>query len=133
MLELATVNKIISDNLVEVAINRSKACGKCCACKPVGNEIFSMRAINDVGAKIGDPVEVEYASTEILKATFVVFLLPIVLLVLGYLIGNRNGEKTGVFVGLLFLVLGLIVARYYDLVFNKRSGRLAKITRIVLQ
>ena len=133
MLEQATVNKILSNNLVEVIFNKPKACGKCCACKPADDGIFGMQAINNVEAKIGDLVEVEYASVEIIKATFVVFLLPIIFLVIGFLLGSRQDERTGVFVGLLFLVIGLVVARYYDRFFNKRADRLAEIIRIVLQ
>ena len=119
--------------MVEVELIQPAVCGKCCACKSKSSEVFTMKAENNIQAKLNDLVEIEYGSSEIFKSILIAFLMPVFLLLFGFLIAAKHGETIGIIVGLLFLLIGLMAARLYDRFFNERSDRLAKLLCVVIK
>ena len=62
------------------------------------------RANNPIGAKPGDRVVVESASSQVLGAAVVVYLLPLLLLLGGYGLARGVGAAAGFALGLLLAV-----------------------------
>ncbi len=101
MLNTAVVIETDRDRAV-VRVERKSACegchkasgGKDCAvCGLVGgNRTLDARAINSVGAEVGDTVEIESASSRVLLYAALVFILPIVLAFAGYGIAYLCGS-----------------------------------------
>ena len=93
MVQNAIVKRITPQGVAEVSLLRQMECGLHCdgSCEGCGQkpkeEILAM-ANNAIGAKAGDFVEVEPASGRNISLSFVVFLLPCVTLVLGYILGQ---------------------------------------------
>ena len=80
--------------------------------------IFTAR--NPIGAKAGDFVTVESATGPVLKAAAVLYLLPLVLFITGYLIGMR--WQLGGLIGALAFVFSIAIIIAYDrLVMKKRN------------
>lgn len=67
-----------------VALTRHTACGDCGACQ-MGKENLERKieAYNTAGAKIGDRVTMEMADDTVLKAAFIVYIIPLIVLVTG--------------------------------------------------
>ena len=139
MREQGVVARVISGKLVEVAFKRSPACEKCQLCHDVGEGMVGIEAINEVGAKLDDVVEIEIPSEEIVKGSFVIFLLPILFLIVGYLIGSavsrtlalQNFEEIlGVFCALVFLFVSFYVIKWYDKNVEQKQALRAKIIRL---
>ncbi len=96
---------VVADHgkIKEIEVSRETACegcsqnkdGSCHACIMLGDENRSMRtrAIDELGAKVGDRVEVETDSKTVIKYAAEVFLLPIILGAAGYLIGENFAWK----------------------------------------
>ena len=93
MVQNAIVKKTISNDVVEVSLLRQMECGLHCdgACAGCGQkptqEILSL-ANNPIGAKPGDYVEVSPSGGRNISASFVVFLLPCIGLLAGYMLGQ---------------------------------------------
>ena len=111
------------DGTARVMVVRQSACsGDCHKCAGCGAQEQTMifTAKNPKGAQPGDLVTVESDSAPVLKAAAVLYILPLILFVGGYLLGMRwnIGGLTG---GLAFaLSIGLIVA--YDRLVMKKAN-----------
>jgi sigma-E factor negative regulatory protein RseC len=140
MKEQGVVSRIISPQLAEVAFQRNEACAKCRLCHDVGENMVAIEAVNEVGARRDDVVEIEIPSGEIVKGSIVVFLIPIFFLVAGYLLGSYfmrliglQGweERAGIVAGILAMFLSYFAIKYYDENIQQKEVLRAKIVRIV--
>ena len=123
MKQLVKVLTSNSDDTVQVACLRQSACsGDCHKCSGCGavEQTMIFTARNPIGAKPGDMVTVEAATGPVLKAAAVLYMLPLVLFIAGYLVGMQ--WQLGGLVGALAFVLSIAVIVAYDrLVMKKRN------------
>src|SRR3989339_87496 len=94
MKENGVVKKVVSQNLAEVELKRLSACKNCRACGAISESqgSFIIEAINDIGAKQHDIVEIEIPSSDVLSVSALVFLTPIILIIVGYVFGQLVGN-----------------------------------------
>ncbi|MDP4153712.1 MAG: SoxR reducing system RseC family protein [Bacillota bacterium] len=89
-------------------IYRSSACGEGCGqnCSICGSvKPIEAYAKNTVGAKIGDRVVIESSSKVILTLAFMMYIFPIIMLVLGYIICTVLGFTENIRAAGAFLLL----------------------------
>ena len=118
MTEYGEIIEIKSDQAV-VKVRRSAACGDCCACSMGTNPDDMLLTVpNALQGDVGDLVELELESVQVLKASAITYLFPLFSLilgiVLGYILGGRYGynqELTGSLLGLLFTVFSFLEIR----------------------
>lgn len=122
----------------------SSACKGCASvelCRPVTDESQNIvETENPIGAVKGDKVIIVAETKELLKASLIVYLVPLILFIVGVLIGEIVGEA-GIFRSNKDLLAGLfgfamlIVAFAGIRIFGKRRERggipLPKIARIL--
>ena len=76
-----------------VKTKRSEACEGCSsrgACSVMGGgEEMEVEAINAAGGKVGDRVVLSFETASLLKATFLVYIIPVIFLLIGALIGQK--------------------------------------------
>ena len=129
MKQIGTVVEI-ADNMARVECDRQSACDMCENaehCVEKCKKVYAT-ALNTVGAKTGDTVEIESDTKNVLLNAFVVFVIPIVLAVLSYFGADFFfGEGISVAVTMAVLVLSLFVS---SLLMNKRAKKQA-VSRIV--
>ena len=123
MQQLVKVLKCEPDGMAQVACLRQSACsGDCHKCSGCGavEQTMIFTARNPIGARPGDMVTVESATGPLLKAAAVLYLLPLVLFIAGYLVGMQWG--VGGLVGAMAFAasIGLIIA-YDRLVMKKKN------------
>ena len=123
MQQLVKVLSCDGDQTAKVAVLRQSACsGDCHKCSGCGavEQTMIFTARNHIGAKAGDLVTVESATGPVLKAAAVLYLLPLVLFITGYLIGMR--WQLGGLIGALAFVFSIAIIIAYDrLVMKKRN------------
>ena len=118
--------KILScspDGTAQVMLLRQSACsGDCHKCSGCGaaEQTMIFTARNPLGAKAGDLVTVESASGPVLKAAAVLYMVPLVLFIAGYLLGMR--WQLGGLTGLAAFVLGIGGAIAYDRLVMKKEN-----------
>ena len=118
--------KILSvhpDGTAQVACLRQSACsGDCHQCSGCGavEQTMIFTARNPIGARPGDTVTVESATGPVLKAAAVLYMLPLVLFIVGYLVGMQ--WNLGALIGGLAFVLSIVLIIAYDrLVMQKKN------------
>lgn len=109
MTQNAIVTKLCENGMAEVAVTRMTACGSNCGnCESCifQNELKTL-AHNRIGARLGQRVEIESKSSKVYKATVLVYIVPIVLMVLGYLLAAFAGAGEGACIASSFAGLAI--------------------------
>ena len=123
MQQLVKVLTCAPDGTAQVACLRQSACsGDCHKCSGCGavEQTMIFTARNPIGARPGDTVTVESATGPVLKAAAVLYMLPLVLFIVGYLVGMQ--WNLGALIGGLAFVLSIVLIIAYDrLVMQKKN------------
>lgn len=95
MTQDAVVTKVFPNGMAEVVVARGTACGSNCGnCESCvfQNEIKAF-AKNSVHAKPGEKVVIESLSSRIFGAAFIVYIVPMLVFVIGYIIAASCGLR----------------------------------------
>ena len=140
--EQGFVDSIREDGWAEVVAERKDACDDCGAkhcCVSFGSSSeIVIKALNRAGAKAGDLVSITLSSGTVLKGAAVLYLIPIVGLMSGVLIGEGLCHRLAVSetgaalaLGLAGLFLGLIVTALISRWMSAHNRLTPVITRII--
>lgn len=131
--------KEVHEGYALVAVSRKSACegchanvdGNCSACVTFGDKETSAKAENSIGAAVGDRVIVETESRTVILYAAAVFLFPILLAVVGFLVGTLFVLDAAPYIGALigFALAFFIVWLTLDRTAKKRLD--VKIVRIL--
>lgn len=130
MEQTVKVRNTLKNGMAEVIRIRESACsGDCHKCSGCGaqSETMILTVHNPIGAKAGDMVVIESATGPVLKAAAMLYILPVVLFLLGYLVGENLWALGPVF-GILGIVLGLVLVKLYDRHLQKKKDPIYTIT-----
>ena len=117
------IQKLNEDGTAQVVHIRQSACsGDCHKCSGCGaaKESVVITARNPIGAQPGDNVVIEAASGPVLAAAAVLYMLPLALFFLGYLVGENLWQK-GPIIGGVGFALGIAAAVLYDRLVAKKK------------
>lgn len=116
MRKKATVDALLLNGKAQLLVQRESACSgdchKCSGCGSVG-QTLRLTARNPIGAEKGDVVVIESESSVVLKAAALVYLLPLALFLIGYLVSMRLGAWAAL-IGLGGFLLGALPAVWYN-------------------
>ena len=116
MRQKATVDRLLPDGRAEVLVVRESACsGDCHKCSGCGSVRQTLRvtAENRISAQRGDIVYLQSESSVVLKAATLVYLLPLVSFLAGYLCSVRLGAWAAA-IGAVTFMLGALPAFIYN-------------------
>lgn len=123
MEQIGFVRKINGD-MIELEVRRVSGCGGgCSSCSSsceVEPHIINMK--NNLNAKVGDFVEVKGEVKNILKYTFIVYMIPFAATILGIILGNYFFKSKGYsayeifsfLTGLVFLFISFFIIKLID-------------------
>lgn len=113
------VLEVMGGNLAKVKASRHNDCENCGACP--GNSAMVLEALNDVGAKPGQRVAFEVREVNMLKAAFIVYILPLIAVFIGAVAGGSVADRLGsqalwwqITGGVLAFILSVIYIKYFD-------------------
>ena len=135
MTQIATVERIIDGDHAVVSVPRKSACGhdceECAGCGVSGAAVRA-KALNTVGARVGQKVVVQSDTKKMLRIVALVYMLPLVLFLAGYVIPALMGTSVGVQYGLagLGFLVGIVGAIAYDRHLRARGGLSFTIVRL---
>lgn len=116
MEQKAKVRQVYDNGTAQVMVIRESACSgdchKCSGCGAVG-EVLELTAKNPIGAMPGDMVLIESETGPVLAAAAVLYVLPLLLFFLGYLVGHVLWGLGGM-VGCLAFALSIVFCVVYD-------------------
>ena len=123
MEQTVRIKQLLDDGTAQVVHIRESACsGDCHKCSGCGaqKQAMLLKANNPIGAKPGDWVTVSSATGPVLLAAAVLYIVPIVLFVAGYLLAEQLWTQ-GPAGGITGFVLGLVLAKVYDRTIAKKK------------
>lgn len=124
MTQQVRVIKCNADGTAEVIHVRQSACsGDCHKCSGCGaaQESLKLTVRNPLGAQPGDAVTVESGTGPVLAAAAVLYLLPLVLFFLGYLVGSLLWNQGALTAGICFALSIALSVAYDRLVLKKKA------------
>lgn len=127
-----------------VKTRKSKACEGCSsrgACNAMGGgEDMEVEAINVAGGKVGDSVVLSFETNALLKATFLLYVFPIICMLIGALIGqtlapvlNLGGSASSATGGFLFLGLSILFVKTKGNRMARQEEYRPKVIRVLKQ
>lgn len=133
---------IVDSRTAKMIMQRHSACASCGKCTKLSSECQDLvvEVDNSIGAKKGDNVEVSMESVNVLKATMLAYLVPLMFLLVGtiltYYILNLiefSGpiEPISGIVGLICTCISYLLLRKNDNKFKESRQYIPKITRII--
>lgn len=109
MTQDAIVTKVLPNDMAEVAVARTTACGgNCGSCEScIFQSELKTLARNTIGARIGQKVVIESKSSKIYGAALLVYIMPLVLFIAAYALAYFSGAREGICIAVSFLGLAL--------------------------
>jgi sigma-E factor negative regulatory protein RseC len=136
--EVGQVASIKGDAAV-VVMTVSGECERCGVCMVAsGDREAILLARNSVGAVEGDTVEVEISAGKVLAAAFTIYMIPIIMTIAGFAIGNAisGGAEDAVMpivLAVAFLVTSFVGVWLYDRRLRKTERAQAVVVRVLPQ
>jgi len=139
MRERGVVIRMVSPAVAEVSFPAAEGCAGCGICRQDGAGRATLEAENGADAQVGDTVEVEITAGGVLRASAIVYLLPIVALLAGYGVGlllapvapSLSDETAGITGSAVLFAVSLLLLRWYDRREGRRRPIRATVTRIL--
>ncbi len=130
------------ENMALVKTVQSSACEACSArgqCNPnIKGKDREVEAVNLVNAKAGDIIQISMDNAALLKATFLLYVFPIICMLIGAFVGNSAGKAIGANPSAISAAVGIICFIAAMVLVRKQAGYMAlklkykpKITRII--
>lgn len=125
MTQCGIVTALLPDGKASVSVERQTACGgNCASCGGCAyKSILTAIAVNDFGAKVGDKVTLQSRSSGVIGAAALVYLLPILTFLIGYVLSALLGasESVSIMVSVLCLLAGCGAAAWLG---RRRKNRI---------
>lgn len=134
-IEEGSVIMVHENGLAEVKVGRHSDCIACGACP--GSDNIVVMVVDPIGVKVGQQVKFEMREMNVIMGAFVCFILPLLLIGLGAIGGYYYGLSTGVeevhfavFGGIVGLVIGVVLMKWFDRTFRTDDTIKPKIIEI---
>ena len=125
MTQIATVERILDNDHAEISVPRKSACGhdceECAGCGVTGAAVHA-KATNLIGAQPGQKVVVESSTKKMLHIVALVYLTPVVLFLLGYLLTIALPVALRYTAAVAGFVVGILAAVAYDRKLRSQGG-----------
>ena len=113
-----------------VKTTKTHACEGCAArasCNVMGGgKEMEVEAINHAGAKVGEKVVLFFETSPLLKATFMLYVLPILFLMAGAFIGHKMASFINFDASLVSAITGFLFFGLIVLFVRARGNKMAK-------
>ncbi|MBW2591880.1 MAG: SoxR reducing system RseC family protein [Deltaproteobacteria bacterium] len=129
-----------ANNTAWVKTVRSSTCEGCASkdsCESIGNDM-KVKAINLAGARVGDRIVLNFQTGALLRATFLLYIFPIICMIGGAIAGQKiapalgyNSSVMSVFAGFLFFAIAVLIIKIRSDGMARRQEYQPKIIRIL--
>ena len=130
------------DTTAWVSTKRNSSCEGCASrgsCNATGNQKeMEVQAINAAGARPGDRVVIRFESGSLLKASFLLYVFPILAMLFGAIVGQQGAPYMGmeassgsVLLAFASFFIALVIVRSTGNRLARRTEYRPKVTRIL--
>ena len=133
MQQKAIVKELLPNGGAVIAVERKSACsGDCDSCHGCAHqtETVTVTAHNDAGAEPGDKVQVESETGRVLRLALLLYIMPMILMIGGYLLPFVQGNWK-VLAAFLGLGVGIGICVIYSGYMKKKNDMTFHITYVL--
>lgn len=113
----------INSNIATVVFDRKSACDKCGMCLMTDDQKkVSVKVKNKLDAKVGDFVIVSMADRFVLRASLIVYFIPILMVGLSFIFTSKTKEIYQIIGLVIGLVLGVTISYIADKKLKNHKG-----------
>lgn len=122
----------------KVSLQRHSACGDCKGCRWGDDDMkMEIEVVNSINAKAGDRVEVNMENQNVLAAAFIAYMIPLITLIGGVVLGSFILDKIGLvqykeigsgIIGLVLTAISYIIIKSKESSFKTNKSFAAVIT-----
>ncbi|MBQ7653266.1 MAG: SoxR reducing system RseC family protein [Clostridia bacterium] len=133
MLEIGVVEKITDNGkTAKIVFPRRTECDKCGMCMKHKDEMkVSISVKNTLNASVGDRVSVGMKDGFVLRAAFIVYVIPVILIGLTVGLGRNLNELLLFGLVIAALIVGVVIAIVCDRAIRKKGVALPQMVEIV--
>ena len=134
MKEVGVVHKI-KGSMATIRFERKTACENCNMClKPKEEMYVELKLKNSLNAKVGDKVEVTMGQRAVLTASFIVYMLPLLLMAIVIACTYQLEVWVSLVASLGSMVVGFICVSLIDkLIIRKKADYLPSMSEIITE
>ncbi len=103
-----------------------------------GGQDMEVKAVNSAGARVGDRIVLSFETASLLKAAFLIYVFPIILLIVGAALGQVlalliefSPSALSVLLGFAFFFTALFIIKARANKMAKKNAYQPKITKII--
>lgn len=136
--------EIVDDKTAKLKMQRHSACASCGKCQTLSSESkeILVEVDNSIGAKQGDHVEVNMENMNVLKATALAYVVPLIFLLVGTIVSyfmldmiiSTQGiivELISGIIGIMLMLLSYVILKKNDSKFRDSRKFIPVITKII--
>lgn len=136
--------EIVDDKTAKLKMQRHSACASCGKCQTLSSESkeILVEVDNSIGAKQGDHVEVNMENMNVLKATALAYVVPLIFLLVGTIVSyfvldmiiSAQGvtiELISGIIGIMLMLLSYVILKRNDSKFRDSRKFIPVITKII--
>ena len=136
--------EIVDNKTAKLKMQRHSACASCGKCQTLSSESkeILVEVDNSIGAKQGDHVEVNMENMNVLKATALAYLVPLIFLLVGTIVSyfmldmiiSTQGiivELISGIIGIMLMLLSYVILKKNDSKFRDSRKFIPVITKII--
>lgn len=137
MKEAGKVVNVNGEN-ADLLFNRTSMCSKCGACgMTAGKDTIVVTVKNSLNAKIGDIVEIEFESGNVLSSSMIAYIFPLIMLFIGIWIGYSVPQSIfkvkdilAAIMGLIFCAISFIFLKILNPFFKRKFSNIYTMVKI---
>ncbi len=98
----------VDGSRVAIKITRDSSCGENCAmCNVCPGKDMTINILTEQNFSKGDKVKIETKAKDVLLSAFLIYILPIILLIVGYAIAT-------LYIGLALMIISFVILLFAD-------------------
>lgn len=133
MKEVGIVHSLNKHNKAVVRFDRKLACEKCNMCfKPKDKMFVELYLDNTLSAKVDDKVEVEIPDNIVLTASFLVYMLPAIFLLVSLFLTRSLNDALSFSISIGAMILSYFFLSFIDKMMKKKKGYLPIMKSIII-
>lgn len=116
----------VNDKYLAIRVNKNISCGSCHKCGEGTNGSYILKTNNPGDVNVGDFVEINISEGKVIQYAFLLYGLPLLSLLAGFIVGNiiklpLKQELTSLFTGITFMSVSILFLKY---LYKKRENTL---------
>lgn len=124
----------VFDGMAKVRATRGASCDGCASksmCNPMSNSDVVIEAKNELGACVGERVEIAMRPKTFLKASFIAYMIPLISFFIGGIIGKNIGGNDVWAATIGFISMVLCYAGIW--IYNKKALKEGKFRPVITE